>query len=123
MQIAKLVGARVFTTVGSDEKAERTRALGADVAINYRQQDFVAEVQKLTDGKGVNVIIENVAADNLARDFMAVALAGRIVLIGTGTGKTADATFGGLGALMKDATMYGMSLLNAGSAGPGWAAT
>jgi len=53
----------------------------------------------------------------------AVAVAGRIVLIGTGTGKTADATFGVLGALMKDATMYGMSLINAGSAVPEMAAT
>jgi NADPH:quinone reductase len=123
IQLAKLAGARVFTTVGSDEKAARTRELGADVAINYRQQDFVAEVHKLTDGKGVNVIIENVAADNLAKDFMAVALAGRIVLIGTGTGKTADATFGVFAALMKDVTMYGMSLINAGSAVPEMAAT
>jgi NADPH:quinone reductase-like Zn-dependent oxidoreductase len=122
IQLAQLAGARVLTTVGSQEKVERTRALGADVAINYRQQDFVAEVHKLTDGKGVDVIIENVAADNLAKDFMAVAVAGRIVLIGTGTGKTADATFGVLGALM-DATMYGMSLINAGSAVPEMAAT
>jgi NADPH2:quinone reductase len=123
IQLAKLAGARVFTTVGSQEKAERTRTLGADVAINYRQQDFVAEVHKLTDGKGVDVIIENVATDNLAKDFVAVAAAGRIVLIGTGTGKAADATFGVLGALMKDATMYGMSLINAGSAVPEMAAT
>jgi NADPH2:quinone reductase len=123
IQLAKLAGARVLTTVGSQEKAERTRTLGADVAINYRQQDFVAEVHKLTDGKGVDVIIENVAADNLAKDFMAIAVAGRIVLIGTGTGKTADATFGVFGALMKDATMYGMSLINAGSAVPEMAAT
>jgi NADPH:quinone reductase-like Zn-dependent oxidoreductase len=80
-------------------------------------------VHKLTDGKGVDVIIENVATDNLAKDFIAVAAAGRIVLIGTGTGKTADATFGVLGALMKDATMYGMSLINAGAAVPQMAAT
>jgi NADPH:quinone reductase-like Zn-dependent oxidoreductase len=123
IQLAKFAGARVFTTVGSPEKAERTRALGADVAINYREQDFVAEVHKLTDGKGVDVIIENVATDNLAKDFIAVAAAGRIILVGTGTGKTADATFGVLGALMKDATMYGMSLINAGSAVPAMAKT
>src|ERR1700722_8145159 len=123
IQLAKLAGARVFTTVGSQEKAERTRALGADVAINYRQQDFVAEVHKLTDGKGVDVIIENVATDNLAKDFIAVASAGRIVLIGTGTGKTAGAAVGVLGTMMTDATMYGMSLINAGSAVPKMAAT
>lgn len=123
IQLAKLAGARVFTTVGSDEKAERTRALGADVALNYRQQDFAAEVNKLTDAKGVDVIIENVAADNLAKDFVAVALKGRIVVIGTGTGKTADASFGVFNALMKDVTMYGMSLINAGPAIPAMAAT
>jgi NADPH:quinone reductase-like Zn-dependent oxidoreductase len=123
IQLAKLAGARVFTTVGSQEKAERTRALGADVAINYRQQDFAAEVHKLTDGKGVDLIIENVAADNFTKDYMCVAPAGRIVLIGTGTGKAGDATFGVLGALLKDVTMYGMSLINAGSAVPGMAAT
>lgn len=114
IQLAKVVGARVITTVGSAEKTERTRALGADSAVNYKEQDFVAEVQKFTDGKGVDVIIENVATDNLAKDFAALARDGRIVLIGTGTGKSPDATFGVFGALMKDATIYGMSLVNAG---------
>jgi NADPH2:quinone reductase len=112
------VGARVIATVGSQEKADRIRMLGADVAVNYKEQDFVAEVQKFTDGKGVDVIIENVAADNFAKDFAALAVRGRIVLIGTGTGKSADATFGVFGALMKDATIYGMSLINAGAAIP-----
>ena len=115
IQLAKATNARVFTTVGSREKADRTLQLGADVAINYHEQDFVKEVQKGTDGKGVNVIIENVAADNFARDFAALAPNGRIVLIGTGTGKSADATFPVFGALFKDATILGMSLVNAGS--------
>jgi NADPH:quinone reductase-like Zn-dependent oxidoreductase len=115
IQLAKVINARVLTTVGSREKADRTLGLGADVAINYRAQDFVAEVQKATGGKGVNVIIENVAADNFAKDFAALAPNGRIVLIGTGTGKGADAAFGVFGALSKDATIYGMSLVNAGS--------
>jgi len=114
IQLAKVTNARVLTTVGSREKAERTRELGADVAINYREQDFVAEVQKATGGKGANVIIENVAADNLAKDFGAIALNGRIVLVGTGTGKAADASFGVLGALFKDVAVLGMSLVNAG---------
>ena len=123
IQLAKVAGARVLTTVGSREKAERTRTLGADSAINYREQDFVAEVLKVTDGKGVDVIIENVAADNFAQDFAAIAVNGRIVLIGTGTGKSAEATFGVFGALMKDVTIYGMSLINAGSAIPRMVAT
>lgn len=123
IQLAKVTGARVITTVGSKEKAERTRELGADVALNYREQDFVAEVQQLTDGKGVDVIIENVAADNLAKDFAALARDGRIVLIGTGTGKSPDATFGVFGALAKDAIIYGMSLVNAGAVIPDMART
>src|SRR6185437_1562517 len=69
IQLAKAANARVLTTVGSQEKAERVRKLGADIAINYHEQDFVAEVQKATQGAGANVIIENVAADNLAKDF------------------------------------------------------
>src|SRR5216683_1863237 len=114
IQLARLAGARVITTVGSREKAERVSALGAHVAVNYKEQDFVAEVQKFTDKKGVDVIIENVAADNLAKDFLAVAPRGRIVVIGTGTGKAGDASFPVFAALMKDVTMLGMSLINAG---------
>ena len=74
--------------------------------------------QKLTDSNGVDIIIENVATDNLAKDFAALARNGRIVLIGTGTGKSPDATFGVFGALAKDAVIYGMSLVNAGAAIP-----
>lgn len=123
IQLAKVAGACVITTVGSPEKADRTRGLGADVAVNYREQDFVTEVQKVTDGKGVDIIIENVAADNLAKDFAALAPNGRIVLIGTGTGKSPDATFNVFGALTKDAILYGMSLVNAGPVIPEMAKT
>jgi len=90
--------------------------MGAQVAVNYKEQDFVAEAQKFTDKKGVDVIIENVAADNLAKDFLAVAPRGRIVVIGSGTGKAGDASFPVFAALMKDVTMLGMSLINAGPA-------
>ncbi|MGH9427778.1 MAG: quinone oxidoreductase family protein, partial [Terriglobia bacterium] len=114
IQLAKLTGARVLTTVGSADKAERTRALGADVAINYKEQDFAAEVQKLTEGKGVDVILENVAADNLAKDLPILARDGRIIIIGTGTGKGAEGSFAIMYALMKDANLLGMSLVNAG---------
>ena len=122
IQLAKAAGARVITTVGSQEKVDRTRELGAEVALNYKQQDFTVEVLKLTEGKGVDVIIENVAADNLAADCSAVAKSGRIVLIGTGTGKAPDATFGVLPALIKDITFYGMSLINAAQVIPEMAA-
>jgi NADPH:quinone reductase len=113
IQLAKLAGARVLTTVGSKEKAERVVALGADVAVNYHERDFVAETQKFTAQKGIDVIVENVAADNMARDFIALTPHGRIIVIGTGTGKAAEATFPVFPALMKDANLLGMSLVNA----------
>jgi NADPH2:quinone reductase len=118
IQLAKIAGARVFTTVGSAEKAARTKELGADVAINYKEKDFAAEVQKLTDGKGVDVIIENVATDNLAKDLAIVARDGRIIVIGTGTGKGPEGQFPVMYALMKDVNILGMSLVNAGQAVP-----
>ncbi len=114
IQLAKLAGARVITTVGSADKAARTKELGADVAINYREQDFAAEVQKLTDGKGVEIIIENVASDNLAKDLTIAARDSRIIVIGTGTAKGPDGHFAVMHALMKDVNILGMSLVNAG---------
>jgi NADPH2:quinone reductase len=114
IQLAKLAGARVITTVGSADKAARTKELGADVTINYREQDFAAEVQKLTDGKGVEVIIENVASDNLAKDLTIAAKNSRIIVIGTGTAKGPDGQFAVMYALMKDVNILGMSLINAG---------
>ncbi len=115
VQLAKQAGARVITTVGSSEKAERIKALGADVVINYKTQDFAAEVQKLTEGKGVNVIVENVASDNLAKDLAIAARDARIIIIGTGTGKGPDGQFAVMHALMKDVNILGMSLVNAGA--------
>ena len=112
IQLAKAAGARVITTVGSQEKADKTRALGADEALNYKEQDFAVEVQNLTAGKGVAVIIENVAADNFAKDFSAISRYGRIVIIGTGTGKAPEATFMTGAALFKEVSIYGMALPN-----------
>lgn len=92
-QLAKVCGARVITTVGSADKAARIQALGADSVINYKTHDSAAEVRRLTDDTGVEVILENVAADNLAEDFSALARNGRIVLIGSGTAKAPEAAF------------------------------
>jgi NADPH2:quinone reductase len=114
IQLAKAAGARVLTTVGSADKARRTLELGADVALNYREQDFVAEVQRLTDGKGVDVIIENVASDNLAKDFAAVARDARIVIVGAGTGKAPNTTYPVSAPGRQDTVIYGMGLGNAG---------
>ncbi|MFN3302279.1 MAG: NAD(P)H-quinone oxidoreductase [Roseateles sp.] len=81
IQIAKALGARVLVTVGSADKARACLALGADVAINYREQDFVAEAKAATGGRGVDVILDMVAGDYIARGVQALAEDGRLALI------------------------------------------
>jgi len=81
IQLAHALGHKVYTTVGSDERVAAVRALGADAGINYKTQDFVAEVKTLTDGRGVDVILDMVAGDYLDRDIKALADDGRIVII------------------------------------------
>jgi len=81
IQMAKAAGARVIATAGSDEKCQACLQLGADHAINYRTQDFVAEAKHLTDGRGVDVILDMVAGDYVAREVEALAEDGRLVII------------------------------------------
>ena len=81
IQIAKAAGATVIVTAGSDDKCAACVALGADHAINYRSHDFVAEVQRLTGGKGVDVILDMVAGDYVARELNCLAEDGRLVII------------------------------------------
>ena len=79
--IAKALGARVIVTAGSDEKVAACMALGADVGINYKTQDFVAEVKAATGGRGADVVLDMVAGDYVAREVQCVADDGRIVII------------------------------------------
>ena len=81
IQLAKQFGAKVFVTAGSDEKCEACRKLGADLAINYKTEDFVANAKKATDGKGVDLILDMVGGDYIERNFEAAAVEGRIVQI------------------------------------------
>lgn len=81
IQLAKHAGATVFATAGSQEKCDFCTSLGADVAMNYRAEDFVAEVKRLTDGKGVDVILDMVGGPYIARNLAALALEGRLVQI------------------------------------------
>jgi len=81
IQIAKAAGATVIVTAGSDDKCAACVALGADHAINYRSHDFVAEVKRLTGGKGVDVILDMVAGDYVARELNCLADDGRLVII------------------------------------------
>lgn len=81
IQLAKNFGARVFVTVGSDEKGDACRKLGADLAINYKTQDFVAETKKATNDKGADLILDMVGGDYIPRNYEAAAVEGRIVQI------------------------------------------
>jgi len=81
IQLAKAMGAKVLVTAGSDEKVAACIALGADVGINYKTQDFVVEVKAATGGRGVDVVLDMVAGDYVAREIQCVADDGRIVII------------------------------------------
>ena len=82
IQIAKLIGARVIATAGSDAKLERARQLGADSVINYTSTDFVAQVKVLTNNRGVDVVIDPVGGQMLGRSLECVAANGKLVAIG-----------------------------------------
>lgn len=81
IQLAKAFGARVFATAGSDEKCAACLALGADAAINYKAQDFQTEVDRLTDGQGVDVILDIVAGPYVAKEVQSLRDDGRLVII------------------------------------------
>ncbi|RYF00528.1 MAG: NAD(P)H-quinone oxidoreductase [Comamonadaceae bacterium] len=81
IQLARARGATVIVTAGSDEKCATCLALGAHHAINYKTQDFVAEVQRITGGKGVDVVLDMVAGDYVAREVECLAEDGRLVII------------------------------------------
>ena len=81
IQLAKAFGAKVITTAGSPEKCDACRKLGADVAINYKTEDFVAATKAATGGKGADVILDMVGGDYIERNYEAAAVEGRVVQI------------------------------------------
>jgi putative PIG3 family NAD(P)H quinone oxidoreductase len=98
IQLAHALGARVITTAGSAEKLEVCRSLGADVTVDYKEQDFVEEVAKATDGHGADVILDNMGAKYLPRNVDALATEGRLVVIGMQGGTKGELD---LGVLMR----------------------
>jgi putative PIG3 family NAD(P)H quinone oxidoreductase len=82
IQLGKALGARVVATAGSPEKVARCRDLGADAAINYRTEDFVDRLSEITAGHGADVILDNMGASYLGRNVEALAVNGRLVIIG-----------------------------------------
>ena len=108
IQIAKVLGATVLVTAGSDEKCAACVALGADHAVNYKTGDFVQEVKKLTNGQGVNVILDMVGGSYVAREVECLAEDGRLVIIAVQGGVKAEFNAGMV--LRKRLTITGSTL-------------
>ena len=108
IQIAKALGSTVLVTAGSDEKCAACVALGADHAINYKTSDFVEEVKKLTQGKGVNVILDMVAGSYVSREVECLTDDGRLVIIAVQGGVKAEFNAGLV--LRKRLTITGSTL-------------
>jgi putative PIG3 family NAD(P)H quinone oxidoreductase len=96
IQLVAQLGARVFTTGGTPEKLAACAELGADVLINYRDQDFVEVVREETDGAGVDVILDNMGAKYLGRNVSALATEGRLMVIGMQGGTKGELDLGEL---------------------------
>jgi NADPH:quinone reductase len=112
VQIARALGARVLATVSSEDDARAVQELGAERALVRHAVDVSAEVTRLTDGHGADVIIEPAAADNMAVDLAALARGGRIVAVGGGSGGQAIVPVGAAGG-----TDAGLLFMNSGNAG------
>ncbi|WP_104198214.1 NAD(P)H-quinone oxidoreductase [Cryobacterium sp. M15] len=108
IQLARLLDARVAVTAGSAEKLAVCESLGAEVLINYREQDFVAEITAATDGRGADVILDIMGGSYAARNIEAVAVNGRIMVIANQSGE--PATFDPFRLMQKRARYWGTTL-------------
>ncbi|MEV7995870.1 NAD(P)H-quinone oxidoreductase [Streptomyces sp. NPDC086077] len=108
IQLAKAAGVKVAVTAGTKEKLERCAELGADILINYREQDFVEEIRQATAGEGADVILDNMGAKYLERNVQALAVNGRLAIIGMQGGVKAELNIGAL--LAKRAAISATSL-------------
>jgi putative PIG3 family NAD(P)H quinone oxidoreductase len=91
IQLVKAAGARVLVTAGSEEKCTRCLELGADVAIDYRKEEFPARVREATDGRGVDVVLDSIGAQYFDGNLACLAVGGRLVLIGLMGGAKVEA--------------------------------
>ncbi|MFI1290820.1 NAD(P)H-quinone oxidoreductase [Streptomyces sp. NPDC020792] len=96
IQLARAVGAKVAVTAGTKEKLERCAELGAEILINYREQDFVEEIRRATNGNGADVILDNMGAKYLDRNVQALAVNGRLAIIGMQGGAKGELNIGTL---------------------------
>jgi putative PIG3 family NAD(P)H quinone oxidoreductase len=117
IQLADRAGARVFATAGTEAKLDFCRELGADVLINYREEDFAERVAEETDGAGVDVVLDNMGAKYLAANLRSLAVGGRLVCIGMQGGTKAELDLGLL--MRKRAAVHATTLRSRPPAGPG----
>jgi NADPH:quinone reductase-like Zn-dependent oxidoreductase len=108
IQLARELGARVAVTAGTKDKLEACRALGADILVNYKKEDFVEVVQEETGGAGADVVLDNMGAKYLARNLTVLARNGRLVVIGLQGGATAEIDLGLM--LTKRVALFAASL-------------
>jgi NADPH:quinone reductase-like Zn-dependent oxidoreductase len=108
IQIGKALGATVIATAGTEEKLDRCRALGADLAVNYNDEDFVTATREFTDDYGADIVLDIIGASYLERNIRVLATSGRLVTIGMQGGTRAELDLGAL--LGKRGTIYATSL-------------
>lgn len=108
IQLAKAFGARVFTTASTDEKCRAVEKLGAERGINYRTEDYVEIVKELTEGRGIDLILDMVGGDYIQRNISALAVEGRLVYIAFLGGAVAEVNFAHM--MMKRLTITGSTL-------------
>ena len=117
IQLAARAGARVLTTAGTQAKLDVCRELGAEVGINYRDEDFLERVREETDGAGADVVLDNMGAKYLARNVDALATGGRLVCIGMQGGTKAELDLGKL--MRKRGSVHATTLRSRPATGPG----
>jgi putative PIG3 family NAD(P)H quinone oxidoreductase len=108
IQLAHAFGARVIATAGSDDKCDACRKLGADIAVNYRTEDFAAKVMAATEGKGADVILDMVGGDYIPKNLSCLAMDGRLVQIAFLKGSKAEINLAPI--MMKRQTLTGSTL-------------
>jgi NADPH:quinone reductase-like Zn-dependent oxidoreductase len=108
LQLARALGAWVVVTAGQDWKLERARELGADATINYSTQDIAEEVQRATDGQGVQVVLEGVGKATFPASVKSLADEGRLVIYGAPSGPRVELDT--RPAIFRNLTLYGMSV-------------
>ncbi len=111
VQVAKLIGANVIATAGTDEKLAKAKELGADATINYEKSDFAEEVKKITDKRGVDLIFDQVGASLWENNLKSLATLGRLLLVGVVGGGTTTFNFGPV--IMRDISIAGVTVFNA----------